>query len=524
MVYLSPASGIFSASRSPFADTNDFRFCHRVQQPKRFHSQLKAAAEPSDAANRLASSANSADQPSFHLEPESPHPSTWNAAIRASLRGQDPHHALLLYHQMLTYGFVPDKHVFTSVVKACSSMDSAFVEGVAIHAQIVVSGFGCDAFVGSALIGMYSGCGCLRAARGVFDRIAEKDTATRTAMLTGYMENGDVEGAREVFDEMPSRDVVAWNAMLSGYVQCGLASDALELFHRMMLLKVEPNYVSLVAVLSACSQMGSLAQGKWVHAFIERAKIKGSVTLTNALVHMYARCGRLDFAYNLFVNSELKNLESWNAMITGFAVHGCGTCSLSLFSQMIKLGLQPDRITFMGVLMGCSHAGMVDDGWRCLLIMRRMYKIEPRAEHYGCMIDILSRRGYIAEAHNLLVRMPFAPDISVLGALLHGCLIHGYHKMGLHIAEEIIELIPEDKGRYVTLSNLLMMLGNREAAFGVRRWMEDSEVTRSSGSSTIEIDGSIHEFIAGDRSHCRTAEVRTRESTGPILRYSEDNW
>ncbi|KAF3789673.1 hypothetical protein EJ110_NYTH05200 [Nymphaea thermarum] len=288
---------------------------------------------------------------------------------------------------MLTHGFVPHKHVFTSVVKACSSMGSAFVEGVAVHAQIIISGFGCDPFVGSALIGMYSGCGYLRAARGVFDGITEKDTATRTAMLSGYVGNGDVEGAWEVFDPMPTRDVVAWNA------------------------------------------------------------------------------------------------------------------------RMIKLGLQPDRITFMGVLMGCSHAGMVDDGWRCLLIMRRMYKIEPRAEHYGCMFDILSRRGYLVEAHNLLVRMSFAPDIFVLGALLHGCLIHGYHKMGLHIAEEIIELVPEDKGRYVTLSNLLLMLGNREAAFGVRRWMEDSEVTRSSGSSTIEIDGSVHEFIAGDRYHCRTAEI-----------------
>lgn len=91
----------------------------------------------------------------------------------------------------------------------------SFVEGVAVHAQIIISGFGCDPFVGSAF-GMYSGCGYLRAARGVFDGITEKDTATRTAMLSGYVENGDVEGAWEVFDPMPTRDVVAWNARVSG--------------------------------------------------------------------------------------------------------------------------------------------------------------------------------------------------------------------------------------------------------------------------------------------------------------------
>ncbi|CAN6485127.1 unnamed protein product [Victoria cruziana] len=493
-----------SGSPSRSTDINGFHFRH----PKRINLRLQAAAEPSNAAKLLNSSAISAHQPNFHVEQEPLDSVAWNAAIRASLNGQDPHNSFLLYHQMLTHGFFPDKHVFASVVKACSSMGAAFVEGVAIHAHVVVFGFGRDPFVGSALIGMYSKCGGLRAARGVFDGITEKDTATRTAMLAGHMENGDVEGAREVFYEMPARDVVAWNAMISGFVRCGLAVDALELFRRMMLLKVRPSYVTLVAVLSACSQLGCLAQGEWVHTFIERAKMEGSVVLMNSLVHMYAKCGRLDFAYNLFVNSELKNLESWNAMITGFAVHGCGTYSLSLFSQMIKLGLQPDRITFMGVLMACSHAGMVDDGWRCLLIMRRMYNLEPRAEHYGCMIDILSRRGYLAEADNLLVSMPFEPDVSALGSLLHGCLVHGYHKMGLHIAEQIISLDPEDKGgRYVTLSNLLMMLGNREAALGVRRWMEASEVTRSSGSSTIEIDGSVHEFIAGDRSHCRTGEI-----------------
>ncbi|XP_058077672.1 pentatricopeptide repeat-containing protein At2g22410, mitochondrial-like [Magnolia sinica] len=302
--------------------------------------------------------------------------------------------------------------------------------------------------------------------------------------------NGAIENARHVFDKMPERDIVAWNAMLSGYAQSGLPQAALELFQEMQIANFRPNEVTLVSALSACSQLGSLAVGKWIHAYIDRHdSIRATSTLNNSLAHMYAKCGRLDAAFRVFVERRPRNLESWNTMLTSFAIHGCGSAALSLFSQMMRMGLTPDRISFVGLLMACSHGGMIDHATRCFDCMNRVYGIEPKSEHYGCMVDVLSRGGFLEEAQLLIDSMPFEPDAYVWGALLGGCLTHKNYELGLHTAKCLLELEPDEESRHIALLNLHAMSGKREDATMVRNTMIDMGVNKSSGSSKIEING-----------------------------------
>ncbi|XP_020115134.1 pentatricopeptide repeat-containing protein ELI1, chloroplastic-like isoform X1 [Ananas comosus] len=427
-------------------------------------------------------------------------------SIQAS-DSQDPINALLHYLHVVSRGRSPAKIVFISAMKACSLR--AAKAGQSLHAHIVKSGFAPDRFVASSIVAFYSSCGRLGFARQVFDAVPVKDAVLQTAMLMSYVDNGELAVARRFFDEMNERDVVAWNAMLSGYIRHGLPEEALELLRDMQITMLRPNEVTLVCALSACSQMGSLALGEWLHGYIDKhlGASGKSPTLGNCLVHMYAKCGRLDIAFGLFVQQKPKNLESWNTMLTAFALHGCGMSALSLFSQMIKLGIWPDRITFLGVLMACSHTGRVDHALQCFNFMTRVYGVEPNADHCGCMVDVLARKGLLKEAREVIKSIAFETDASIWGALLVGCFTYADYDLGLEAATHLVELEPWEEGRYVALSKLYEKVGRIEEAMRVRKAMDEACTERSAGRSVIEVDGVVHEFIAGDRSHYRSKEI-----------------
>ncbi|MQL84795.1 hypothetical protein Taro_017289 [Colocasia esculenta] len=408
------------------------------------------------------------------------------------------------YVQTLTHSSrPPSKRAIITVLKA-----SALFSTGALHTHVVKTGLGADRFVASALVRAYSEAGRLASAREVFGGVCEKDATLYTAMLIAHVDNGDIMGARAMFDEMPARDVVAWNALLSRYVHCGLPEDALQLLQQMQLCGFRPNEVTLVCALSACAQLSCLALGEWVHAYLNRAPdIRLTTTLINSLVNMYAKSGRLDAAYGLFLEEKPRTLASWNTMLSCFAAHGCSTSALALFSQMIKTAVVPDRISFLGVLTACAHAGAVGSALGCFDSMQRVYGFEPRPEHYGCLVDALSRRGHLQEAYELVKSMPSEPNACVWGALLAGCSHHHNFEIGLEAANVLVEMEPWEEGRYISLANMYAMRGRREDFIKVRQEMSNSIVQRTSGSSLIEVDGVVHEFVAGDRSHSRSNDI-----------------
>ncbi|XP_020272294.1 pentatricopeptide repeat-containing protein At2g22410, mitochondrial-like [Asparagus officinalis] len=329
-------------------------------------------------------------------------------------------------------------------------------------------------------------------------------------MLLAYFKSGDIANARILFDKTDDKDVIVWNAMLGGYVQCCLPDKALELFREMQNSKVIPNEVTLINVLSACSMMGCVEFGEWVHAYIERQfGVLSNSTVNNSLLNMYSKCGRLDLAFELFLVSQCKNLETWNTMLTGFAIHGHASEALSLFSQMIKLGSLPDSITFVVLVMAFCHRGMVDDARCCFNCMTTLYGIEPDAKHVNCMVDVLSRGGYLDEAYILIENMPFEGDTYAWGALLSGCFTYKNYELGLNVARRLLELEPRAEGRYVALLNLYSLVGRIEDAIKLRKMMDEMGIKQSSGISVIEVDGVFHGFIAGDSSHAESKDIYT---------------
>lgn len=335
----------------------------------------------------------------------------------------------------------------------------------------------------------------------------DRSVVTYNTMITGLMRNGLVAAAREVFDEMPAPDKVSWTALIDGCVKNGRHDEAIDCFHSMLRDGVEPDYVTLVAAISACAEVGALGLGMWVHRFVVDKRLEHNVRVANSLIDMYARCGQVDFARQVFGRIRKRTVVSWNSMIVGFAANGQYADAVEHFEAMRREGFKPDTVTFTGVLTACSHAGLTDEGLRYYDAMRTEHGIAARMEHYGCVVDLLGRAGRLGEAMRVVESMPMRPNEVVLGALLAGCRMHGDVDLAEQLMQHLLEQDPGGDSNYVLLSNIYAAVGKWGGAGKVRSLMKSRGVKKRPGQSTVEIDGEVHEFVCGDRSHPQAREV-----------------
>lgn len=437
-----------------------------------------------------------------------PHPDAfiYNTIMRGYLQCQRPRNCILLYSQMLQDSVAPNRYTFPSVIRACSD-DNAIEEGKQVHAHVVKFGFEADGFSQNNLIYMYVNFQSLEKARRVFDKMLVRDVVSWTSLITGYSQWGFVDEAFEVFELMPERNSVSWNAMIAAYVQSNRFHEAFALFDRMRGEKVVLDKFVAASMLSACTGLGALEQGKWIHGHIEKSGIELDSKLATTIVDMYCKCGCLEKAFEVFNGLLHKGISSWNCMIGGLATHGKGEAAIQLFKEMEMEMVAPDNITFVNLLSACAHSGLVEEGRHYFRRMVEIHGIEPRREHFGCMVDLLGRAGMLEEARKLINEMPMSPDAGVLGALLGACKIHGNIELGEQMGRRVIELEPNNSGRYVLLANLYAKAGRWEDVANVRKLMNDRGVKKAPGFSMIELEGVLNEFIAGGRDHPQATEI-----------------
>ncbi|XP_043693541.1 pentatricopeptide repeat-containing protein At1g08070, chloroplastic-like [Telopea speciosissima] len=327
------------------------------------------------------------------------------------------------------------------------------------------------------------------------------------AILDMYCKCGDLESAMEVFDSMPERDLLSWTSLLSGLTNSGHFIEALHFFGQMQSVNIRPDEITLVTVLSACAQTGALDQGKYIHLLIDRYKVNRDIILETALVDMYAKCGNINFSLQVFNKMRVKNVFTWNTMIGGLAMHGHGQQAMALFERMKQEGSMPDDVTFIAFLCACSHAGLVKEGIEVFKLMQEVYLIKPRMEHYGCMVDLLCRARLVDDALAFIENMPIKANAVLWATLLGACRIGGHPELAEKVGKRVIELEPDSDGRYVQLSNLYAGIHRWDEAMKIRNQMTLKKIEKTPGYSWIELNGMIHQFIAGDRAHTQTEEI-----------------
>ncbi|WCJ22866.1 Pentatricopeptide repeat (PPR) superfamily protein [Euphorbia peplus] len=360
---------------------------------------------------------------------------------------------------------------------------------------------------------MIDGCakqGRIEDAQGLFDRMPRRDMVSWANIIDGYAKLGRVDIARRLFDEMSERDVIVCNVMMSGYLQNGFAKEALDMFYDMRNRSgLCPDNATLLIALSAIAQLGHIEKGVAIHCYLKENMVclDQEKKLGVALIDMYSKCGSIENATLVFEGIKRKTVDHYNAMIGGLAVYGLGELALVLIMEMERVQIQPDDITFIGLLNACSHGGLMKEGMMCFEIMRRVYRMEPKLQHYGCIVDLLSRAGRIEEAKSFVDDMPIAPNDVIWRTLVSSCRTHESFSVGEPLAEHLMSLDSSSSSSYVLLSNMYAGLHMWDDASKVRTLMKEKNMKKVPGFSWIELEGCVHEFSVQDKSHPQVSEI-----------------
>lgn len=428
--------------------------------------------------------------------------------------------ALDILWEMLAEGVKPNNFVLPSALKACGHLFE-WQTGQEIHGFSLRSSFGCDVYVGSALIDMYSKCGFVGKARKVYDNMIDKDLVCVNVMIAGYVHAGMVKEALGLVEDMQVMklrpNVVTWNTLIAGFSQAGDSLMVDELFQVMRNNKIEPDVVSWTSIisglvknfkndeafvtfrkmmaygcfpntntvsslLSACANVANVTWGKEIHGFALVCGLEQDIYVQSAVIDMYAKCGCISQAATLFHKMIRRNTPTWNSMIFGYANHGYCNEAIELFKRMeMEEAEKLDHLTLTAVLTACSHGGMMELGRTLFKSMQEKYNIKPRLEHYACMVDLLGRAGKLAEAYDLVKAMPIPPDLFVWGALLGACKKHDNIELAEVAAKHLSELEPQGPGTSL-LSNLYAGAGSWGNAARLKKLMKMKKKKKKSNS------------------------------------------
>ncbi|KAJ7966166.1 Pentatricopeptide repeat-containing protein [Quillaja saponaria] len=395
----------------------------------------------------------------------------FNTVIRAYAQtGYSKEKSVLFYKYMLNCGVLPNKFTYPFVLKACAGLADLNL-GKSVHGSVMKYGFHDEIHVQNTMVHMYCCCG------------------------------EGVESARKVFDDTSKLDSVTWSAMIGGFARLGRSAVAVGLFREMLVVGVRPDEITMVSVLSACTDLGALELGKWMESYIQRESMQKSIELCNALIDMFAKCGDVDKALSLFRQMSVRTLVSWTSVIVGLAMHGRGLEAVSLFEEMVAAGVAPDDVAFIGLLSACSHSGLVEKGRKYFNSMEIKFRIVPKIEHYGCLVDLLSRAGLVKEAFEFVRKMPIKPNQIIWRSLITSCHSHGELKLGENITKKLIRTEPRQESNYVLLSNIYAKMLRWEKKTKIREVMDRKGMKKIPGSTMIELNNEMYEFVAGDKSH-----------------------
>ncbi|KAL5204889.1 hypothetical protein ABZP36_009760 [Zizania latifolia] len=418
---------------------------------------------------------------------------SWNILLAALVRSGNLEDARQVFERM------PDRDVmsWTTMVSGLSrngSVDEARLLFDAMPERNVVSW--------NAMISGYAQNYRIGEALGLFMNMPVRDVASCNIMITGFIQNKDLKSARELFDEMPKRNVITWTTMMNGYLQFMQSEMALELFNCMLVEGIRPNHVTFLGSLDACSNLAALCEGQQVHQMICKTSFQFDIFVESTLINLYAKCGEIRLARNVFDFSREKDLISWNGMIAAYAHHGFGIEAMRLYKKMQEGGYKPNDVTYVGLLSACSHSGLVDEGLKIFESMVKDSSIVVRDEHYTCLIDLCSRAGQLDSAKRLINRFKIKPtSSSVWSALLGGCNAHGNESIGDLAAKNLLEAEPDNAGTYTLLCNIYASAGKWKEAAKIRSEMNTRGLKKQPGCSWIEVANKVHIFVCRDKSH-----------------------
>ncbi|KAL6642306.1 hypothetical protein ACP70R_020487 [Stipagrostis hirtigluma subsp. patula] len=408
---------------------------------------------------------------------------SWTTLMSGYAGAGRPRDAVALLHEMTLDGVPPNAVTFSTAASACARLADAGL-GRQVHARAEVAGCARDAFVATALVDMYGKAGGVEDARAVFDGMAAA-----------------------------SRNAVSWGAMLAVYAQNALGNEAIQLFAELRTSGsgVAPNHFILSSVINACAGVARLGIGRCIHGAALRLGHENNEVIAVALVDMYSKCGCYEYSRKVFDMIKQPSVIPYTSIIVAAAKFGLGSCSLTLFNEMIDRGVQPNSVTLLGVMHACSHSGLVDNGLQLLRSMQSKYGIAPCPSHYTCAVDMLGRAGRLEEAFELASEAQLEGSDALLlwNSLVSACRTHKRLDLATMAGQRMSEFNQDVVGGLVAMSNAYTSAGQADNAAGVWSSMRRHGIRKDPGCSWIEVKDVPYVFYAGavSQAGARAGEV-----------------
>lgn len=376
---------------------------------------------------------------------------SWHVIARRYLEVGNGEEAIHMFFNMLKSVVRPMSFSFVNALVACSLV-SGLREGMQIHGVVIKGGFEGDEVIVGSLIDMYVKCGKLEYARRVFDAPGGRDLISWTSIVFGYVKNGRIVEARELFDQMPDRNVVSWNAMLGGYSGSLLWDEAREFAALLLKTSKEIDYVTLGLLLNVCTGLSDVDMGKQVHGYIYRRGFSSDIFVSNALLDMYCKCRNIRSAKTWFnVMSQLRDIVSWNALLTTYATRGQSEQAVKFFSE-IQWEITPSKFTFGILLTACANISAIQQGKQIHGFMIRN-GIEIDIVIKGALVDMYSKCRRLKYAWRVFKKAS-SRDVMLWNSMILGCCHNGRGR-------EVFELFSmmereEIKPDHVTFQGVLL--------------------------------------------------------------------
>ncbi|KAH7291454.1 hypothetical protein KP509_29G017400 [Ceratopteris richardii] len=400
---------------------------------------------------------------------------SWSALISGYAHQGQGEKALKCFEQMQREGLSPNAFTFACLIQACGSI-KAIEKGGEIHKEINRQGLlRNDLVLGTALVDMYAKCGALAK-------------------------------AQLVLEKLPFRDVITWSALITGYIQQGQGEQALCCFEAMQKEGLTPNAVTYACILKACGIIGAVEKGEQIHDEVANLGLlaENVVVLGTALVDMYAKCGSLVKATQVLEELHCQNVVPWNALMTGYTLHGQNEQALKCFEQMQEMGISPNEVTFSCVLNACSRLGLVEKGNMYFFDMSRIYGVKPSLEHFACMVDLFGRAGHLDKAVQVIQKMPNSSHMAAWCALLGACQKWGEVEVGEWAFEQAVALDGSDGAAYVLMGNIYGTAGMYENAKQIELLRNENMAWKQPRSLWDDTGRNLHSYTSKNQLYPRT--------------------
>ncbi|KAB1221157.1 hypothetical protein CJ030_MR2G012844 [Morella rubra] len=342
----------------------------------------------------------------FFLTTETENVVLWNVMLVSYGQLGNLNDSFEIFRQMQIEGMIPNQFTYPSILRTCTAVGALYL-GEQIHTQVIKTGFQLNEYVCSVLIDMY-------AKQGKFDI------------------------ALQILKRLTEEDVVSWTAMITGYAQHNMFAEALRLFEEMENRGIRPDNIGFSSAISACAGIQALHQGQQIHAQSCISGYTDDLSIGNALVSLYSRCGRMEEAYLAFEKIDDRDNISWNALISGFAQSGYCEEALHVFAQMHKAGVEVNLFTFASAVSAAANIANAKQGKQIhAMILKTGYCSETEVSNV--LITLYAKCGSIEDAEREFHAMVEKNEVS-WNSIITGYSQHGRGVEALHLFEEMKKL------------------------------------------------------------------------------------